>query len=207
MQAPERGFILNVHKELNMSGQKQKKARCSVLIIDCQDKGEDPGSEGKFIRHMLNLMGVANRYHSVRTKTQFLELLSSVPTAADVVHIATHGCVEKPPNKKRKKFIGFWTPDEKHITMQEIASAGINLFGKTVVSTACLSGQKTPRKEFKEATKCKYYISPIKGPSFYNAALMCHIFYHKHLQLGRSVKQAFSEYENRYKNPHVFFLE
>mgnify|MGYP002478825241 FL=1 len=152
-------------------------------------------------------MGVANRYHSARTKTQFLELLSSVPTVADVVHIATHGHLRKLPNKKRKKFIGFWTPDEKHITMEEIASAGLNLSGKTVVSTACLSGQKTARKEFKAPTQCDYYISPIRDPSFYNAALMCHIFYHKHLRLGRSVKQAFSEYENRYKNPHVFFLE
>ncbi|WP_165926229.1 CHAT domain-containing protein [Acetobacter fabarum] len=189
-----------------MSGE-NKKTSCSVLIIDCQDKGEDPGSEGKFIRHMLNLMGVANHYHSVRIKTQFLELLSSVPSEADVVHIATHGRVGKPPNKKREKFIGFWTPDEKHVSMQEIASAGINLAGKTVISTACRSGQKTPRKAFKHSTQCEYYIAPIKGPLFYNAALMCHIFYHKHLSLGLSVKQAFSEYENRYKNPHVFFLE
>ncbi|WP_165927328.1 hypothetical protein [Komagataeibacter saccharivorans] len=102
IQAPERGFILNAHKELNMSGQKQQEARRSVLIIDCQDKGEDPGSEGKFIRHMLNLMGVANHYHSVRTKTQFLELLSSVPTVADVVHIATHGYLRKPPTACRQ---------------------------------------------------------------------------------------------------------
>jgi hypothetical protein len=195
-------------RELSARRKKPNAATRSVLIIDCQDKGEDPdpGSEGKFIRHMLNLMEVTNEYRSVRTKTQFLDLLSSVSAAADVVHIATHGCVAKPHTKRRDKFVGFWTPDEEHVTMQEIALACINLAGRTVVSTACLSGQKTPREAFKRATECEHYIAPIKGPSFYNAALMCHIFYHKHLRLGRSVEKAFYEYEDRYKNPHVFCL-
>lgn len=195
-------------RELSTRRKKPKAATHSVLIIDCQDKGEDPdpGSEGKFIRHMLNLMEVANEYRSVRMKTQFLNLLSTVPTAVDVVHIATHGYVVKPRNKKKEKFVGFWTPDEEHLAIQEIASTKISLAGKTVVSTACRSGQKTPREAFKSATKCDHYIAPIKSPSFFNAALMCHIFYHKHLRLGRSVENAFSEYEDRYKNPHVFCL-
>jgi hypothetical protein len=178
----------------------------SVLIIECADKGEDPGSEGRFIKHMLDLMDIENDYQPVRTKTQFMELLSSVPVDTDVVHIATHGKIRKTPKGKPDQFMGFWTPDEQHVTVKEIAEAGIALAGKTVVSTACLSGKKAPREAFKTTTACKHYIAPIRDPSFYNAALMCHIFYHKHLALGRSVKRAFSEYEDRYRNPHVFCL-
>jgi hypothetical protein len=90
--------------------------------------------------------------------------------------------------------------------MDEIKNAKINLSGKTMLSTACFSGQKAARETLKRTTGCRYYIAPKKGPNFYDAALMCHIFYHKHLILNRSVEEAFSEYEDRYKNPHVFCL-
>jgi hypothetical protein len=178
-------------------------AKPSVLIIECRDKDDDPGSEGRFIKHMLDLMDIDSDYQPARTKARFMELLSSVPSDTDVVHIATHGSTSR---RKPQKFIGFWTPDKRHVTMKDIAAANIDLVGKTVISTACLSGQKIPREAFKEATGCKHYIAPIKGPYFYNASLMCHIFYHKHLALGRSVKTAFREYEERYKNPHIFCL-
>jgi hypothetical protein len=161
----------------------------SVLIIECRDKGEDPdpGSEGRFIKHMLDLMGIENDYRPARTRARFMELLSSVPADTDVVHIATHGRVRETPKGKPDKFIGFWTPDEQHVTMKEIDAASIDLAGKTIVSTACLSGQKTPREAFKKATGCKHYIAPIKSPSFYNAALMCHILYHKYKRRSQSV--------------------
>jgi hypothetical protein len=170
----------------------------SVLIIECRDK-EDPGSEGRFVKHMLDLMRITNDYRKAQSKAQFIELLSSISKNTVLIHVTTHGsCRGKP-----EKFIGFWTPDGD-VTLKDIKAADIDLSGKTVLSTACFSGQKAPRKAFKEATDCKHYIAPIKDPHFYNAALMCHIFYHKHLVLGRSVKKAFSEYEGRYNNPHRF---
>ncbi len=89
--------------------------------------------------------------------------------------------------------MGFWTPDEQSVTIEDIAAAEINLSEKVVISTDCLSGEKAPRKAFKSATGCKNYIAPIRGPDFYNAALMCHIFYHKRFVLNRSVKKAFLE--------------
>ena len=175
----------------------------SVLIIECLDKVDDPGSEGRFIKHMLDLMGIPNDFEPARSKARFLELLSLLDENIEVVHIATHG-ITKTRDGGPDKFMGFWTPDEQEVTIQEIAAAGIDLSGKVVISTACLSGQKVPRKEFKSATGCKHYIAPIRGPKFYNAALMCHIFYHKHFVLNRSVRRAFLEYKNRYKNPHEF---
>jgi hypothetical protein len=173
----------------------------SVLIIECRDK-DDPGSEGRFVKHMLDLMGISNSYQRARSKAAFIDLLSSISANTDVVHVATHGRYKK--TREGKNFVDFWTPDEDGVTIKDIKAASIDLSGKTILSTACFSGQKAPRKAFKETTDCKHYIAPIKDPRFYNAALMCHIFYHKHLVLGRSVKKAFSEYEGRYKNPHKF---
>jgi hypothetical protein len=120
-----------------------------------------------------------------------------------VIHITTHGEYEQIGSTKRSRFSGFATPHGT-ATIDDIRNADIDLSGKTVMSRACYSGQKTPRKAFKDATNCKHYIAPIKDPHFHNAALMCHIFYHKHPVLNKSVKKAFSEYEDRYKNPHTF---
>jgi hypothetical protein len=178
----------------------------TVLIIECQDNDEDPGSEGRFVKHLLNLMEVASHYRRARTKGQFLELLSAVPAETSVVHIATHGRFRESRKGQRPRFVGFWTPDGDDVTIKDIEDARISLAGKLVLSTACYSGQKKPREAFKRTTGCKHYIAPIRGPRFYNAALMSHIFYHKHLQLDRSVKRAFREYEERYRNPHVFCL-
>ena len=178
--------------------------KTSVLIIECRDKAEDPGSEGWFIKHMLDLMDVANEIQPARSKARFLELLSSPAADSEVVHIATHGRIKVTPKGKPDKFMGFWTPDEQNVTVEEIAAAGIDLSGKVVISTACLSGQRGARAAFKSATGCKHYIAPIRGPDFHNAALMCHIFYHKRFVLKRSVKRAFSEYRDRYRNPHKF---
>jgi hypothetical protein len=183
---------------------RRRAVKPSVMIIECRDKLGDPGSEGRFIKHMLDLMGVASDLQPVRSHARFLELLSSLEANSKVVHIATHGRTQKIRKGEPDKFIGFWTPDEQAVTMEDIAAVGIDLSGKVVISTACLSGQKVPREAFKNATRCKHYIAPIRGPDFYNAALMCHIFYHKHFVLNKSVKKAFLEYRDRYKNPHNF---
>jgi len=182
----------------------QPSVKRTVLIIECRDQIGDPGSEGRFIKHMLDLMGVANELKLAPSKKDFLHLLSSLGENIKVVHIATHGRTAKTPKGKQEKFTGFWTPDELDVTMKELDKAEIDLSGKIVVSTACLSGQKPIGKAFKKATGCKHYIAPTKGPKFHNAALMCHIFYHKLFVLKRSPTKAFSEYQNGYKNPHEF---
>lgn len=176
----------------------------SVLIIESKDE-DDPGSEGMFVKHMLNLMGVTNKYYKIHSKTQFIKIISGNLTDVKVIHIATHGEYRQISISQAKKFTGFWTPCGA-VTMEDIRCANISLSGKTIISTACFSGQKVPRNAFKNTTGCKHYIAPIKDPNFYNAALMCHIFYHKHLALKRSAREAFSQYADRYKNPHVFCL-
>lgn len=173
----------------------------SVLIIECRDK-EDPGSEGRFVEHMLNLMDITNKYLRAESKAQFIKILSSIAANADVIHVATHGRYKK--TQEGKEFKGFCISDDEDVTIKDIKAANIDLSGKTVLSTACFSGQKASREAFKEATHCKHYIAPIRDPKFHNAALMCHIFYHKHFILKRSVKRAFSEYKGRYYNPHRF---
>jgi hypothetical protein len=178
-------------------------AKPSVFIIECMED-DDPGSEGRFVKHMLDLMCIPNRYRKAKDQAEFIEALSTFSPEADVVHITTHGEYEK-TRSKRDRFTGFATP-RKAVTIDAIEASGISLAGKTVLSTACFSGQKAAREAFKKATGCKHYIAPIKDPRFHNAALMCHIFYHKHLILKRSVKTAFREYEERYRNPHVFCL-
>lgn len=177
-------------------------AKPFVLIIECTE-ADDPGSEGKFVKHMLDLMQIPNRYHKAKNQDKFIEVLSTCSPEADVVHIATHG--EYEIKSKRDRFTGFATP-HRAVTIDAIEAACINLTGKTVLSTACFSGQKAAREAFKKATNCKHYIAPIRCPKFHNAALMCHIFYHKHLIRKRSVKTAFAQYEDRYKNPHIFCL-
>jgi len=167
-------------------------------------EADDPGSEGRFVKHMLDLMWISNRYRKVKDQTEYIKVLSTHSPEADIVHIATHGEYEETKNRRRR-FTGFATP-HRAVTIDAIKAAGIDLTGKTVVSTACFSGQKSAREAFKNATGCKHYIAPIKAPRFHNAGLMCHIFYHKHLILNRSVANAFREYEDRYKNPHIFYL-
>ena len=174
----------------------------SVLIVESPDTDGDPGSEGSFIKHMLDLMGIKNNLQIAKNKQQFINLLSSLTADIEVIHIATHGKTRI--KRGKEEFVGFWTPDDQYVTVKGIAEAGISLSRKVVVSTACLSGQKASRDAFKIATDCKHYIAPIRGPDFYNAALMCHIFYHKHFVLKRSAREAFSEYRDRYKNPHKF---
>jgi hypothetical protein len=178
-------------------------AKPFVMIIECME-ADDPGSEGRFVKHMLDLMRIPNRYRKAKDQAEFIEVLSTFSSEADVVHITTHGEYEE-TKSKRDRFTGFATP-RRAVTIDAIKAAGIDLAGKTVLSTACFSGQKAAREAFKKATGCQHYIAPIRDPHFHNAALMCHIFYHKHLILKRSVKKAFREYEGRYKNPHVFCL-
>src|SRR5688572_755211 len=80
-----------------------------VLVIECRKKG-DPGSEGRFLRHMFDLMQHVE-YELVRasTKDQLLEHLAQCRYA--IAHISTHGAWRKVNGTK--KFSGWWTPTGK----------------------------------------------------------------------------------------------
>lgn len=175
-----------------------------ALIIESRDK-DDPGSEGRFVRHMLNLMGVDNEYKRAASKADFIRFITRASLSKPaLLHIATHGvCPDR--RDKRQIFAGFWTP-QGIVTIEDLRNANAVLSGVTVVSTACFSGQKVAREGFRSATGCEHYIGPRKGPQFYNAALTSHIFYHKHFVRKKSIRVAFSEYESGYRNPHVFCL-
>jgi hypothetical protein len=99
---------------------------------------------------MLDLMSIRNLYNRATNSNEFIELLSDNASSADVIHITTHGVYEtETRSRRRPKFVGFWTPGGT-VTLKNIENANLKLSGKTVVSTACFSGQKTPREKFPE---------------------------------------------------------
>jgi len=171
-----------------------------VLILECS-KESDPGSEGRFLSHMFNLMEIPHQYVEVRTKRQLILLLKSTPYT--IIHITTHGSRKKIKNKKR--FVGLWTPNG---TLKEdnLVLLKNQLKRCTVISTACCSADRRFRKAFKKITKCTYYIAPKRAVHFPDSIYFAHIFYHKHLRLNRSVKQSYEEYDEKHKNPYQFVL-
>lgn len=169
-----------------------------VLILECLDK-RDPGSEGLFLSHMFDLMKVENQYVDVRTKEQFLNLLTSSPYK--FIHITTHGSVIN--GKKGERFCGLWFLDGD-VKRNDLTFLEGKLRGNIIVSTACLSGGKNFSREFLKVTGCKYYIAPSGEPSFHNSIFFSHIFYHKHFILKRKVADILVQYDKRFKNPHEF---
>lgn len=171
-----------------------------VLILECLDQS-DPGSEGKFLSHMFDLMGVDNQYVEIRTRAQFISMIKSCPYK--VIHITTHGEVEK-ISSNRERFKGWWTQDgpiSKTIIDDNLENS---LTGKIIVSTACLSGYTKYANYLIEKTGCKYYIAPEGSPSFHNSIFFAHIFYHKYFILNNKLNNIFERYDSRYKNPHEF---
>jgi hypothetical protein len=171
-----------------------------VLILECLGGG-DPGSEGLFILHMLNLMEVPVQYSTVRTKQQLVQGLRSHQYS--IIHVATHG-IEKAG--KQKQFAGLWT-QAGVLKQADLESLKGRLEGCTVVCTACRSAVKKFRQAFVKMTKCSHYIAPGRSTSFTSAIYFAHVFYHKHLVLKRSVEKSYEEYANRYKNPYKFTIE
>ena len=168
----------------------------SVLILECLDKG-DPGSEGRFTTHMLSLMGIKNQYIQVETKEQFVALLRTAPSQAGIIHITTHGRCSK------NAFHGFWTP-EGDVQTDDLEE--VRLSGKTIISTACLSGQLPFARRFQKVTSCRHYVAPQKSPRFHNAIMFSHLSYHNHFILKKNVDEAFGKYKTTYKNPHDFHV-
>ncbi|OLF51777.1 hypothetical protein [Pseudomonas chlororaphis] len=168
-----------------------------VCIIECVCE-DDPGSEGKVLKEIFNLMQVKSKLIRVRSIKQLLKALAQ--TEMTHVHIATHGAVTK-----NKRFVGWWTHDGEgsHAKLRENA---ISLKGTTVVSTACQSGSRTFARLLTQELGCKNYIAPTGSPSFHSAALFAHIYYHKLFKTKKTVRKAFVSYAKRYRNPHEFTL-
>ena len=47
----------------------------AVLILECRED-DDPGSEGRFVKHMLDLMRIPDRYCKAGDDAEFIKLLS-----------------------------------------------------------------------------------------------------------------------------------
>lgn len=174
-----------------------------VSVLECLSK-TDPGSEGCFISHTLDLMRTPYRHVRIRTKQQLVERLRTSPYP--IIHIATHGTVSGSKTSPEDRFVGLWTR-KGTVKEADLESLRGQLRGKTIVSTACRSAQPRFREKFVRITQCSHYIAPRRCPRFCNAIFFAHVFYHKHLVLKRSVKDAFNEYKRRYKNPHRFVIE
>ena len=167
-----------------------------VLILECIDKS-DPGSEGRFLSHMFDIMDVPSQYAEIRNPDQFIGLMASSPYK--FIHITTHGCL----SKSSEKFLGWWTPNGK-VNQENLDAITGRLASIVVVSTACKSANSKFGSYVVNKLGSKYYIAPKKDPKFYNAILFAHIFYHKYFILHRSVKNGFASYKENYKNPHCF---
>jgi hypothetical protein len=165
-----------------------------VLVLECIDK-TDPGSEGRFLSHMFNLMDVKSQYVEIRTKAQLLTMLETSPYKT--IHITTHGALTK------EQFKGFWTPSG---SVRLEAFPDDLLSDKTLVSTACKSGSKAFAEAFVEKTGARFYIAPTASPYFHNAIFFAHWLYHKVFILKVSVPRAVKDYRDGYKNPHDFAI-
>lgn len=167
-----------------------------VLILECIDKS-DPGSEGRFLSHMFNLMDVKSQYVEVHTPAQMLSLMDCSPYK--YIHITTHGLVHN------KKFVGWWTP-KGTVGKEDLMVLEGKLTDKIIVSTACKSGKKAFCYYIVNKLGCKYYLAPERGPWFRSSIYFAHIFYHKLFVLKQSVKDSYNAYDKKYKNPHCFTI-
>jgi len=171
--------------------------KLGVTIVECVDV-DDPGSEGRMLREVFNLMGVESELVYV---TSISELLKAIDKSKmRYVHVSTHGRISS-----NDKFKGWWTPQGDG-TKSAFLKHDLDLSNKAIVSTACKSGAKGFGKYLTEVLNCKCYIAPSGSPKFYNAALFSHIFYHKLFNTKKSFEKAFNSYEKNYKNPHGFKL-
>lgn len=168
-----------------------------VLIVECLALG-DPGSEGRLIREVLNLMQVESDYVHV---SSIEELLATIADAKyRHVHLSTHGAVTE-----SDAFAGWWTK-MNHGSLKRIKSFEGRFTCTAIVSTACKSGSQAFGKYVVNVLGSKYYIAPRGSPYFHNAALFSHIYYHKLFRTQRAVSKAFDSYVARCKNPHRFSL-
>jgi hypothetical protein len=165
-----------------------------ILILECLDT-TDPGSEGRFLSHMLNIMEAPSQYIEIRTREQLIAILKTNPFNA--VHITTHGHVAG----QSDKFQGFWTP-KGTVRLEDLPEGSLQK--KIVISTACRSGTKKFAQLLVKRLSPTDYIAPTGSPKFHNSIYFAHWFYHNVLILKLSPAEAVKKYNEGYKNPHDF---
>ena len=172
--------------------------RRGVCIIECLDEKTDPGSEGRALKEVFNLMEVESKLATVTSINELLETIAQ--SKFQHIHISAHGAVSK-----AKRFRGWWTPHGSG-TKQIVGACEIKLTCTSIVSTACRSGAKEFARYITNEWGSKYYIAPAGSPRFYNALLFSHIYYHKLFKTKGTVAKAFASYAETYKNPHGFAI-
>lgn len=170
-----------------------------VLIIECLDK-DDPGSEGRLLKELFNLMQVASQRVRVASIDKLLEALAD--SAFRHVHISTHGSVT---DDDEEKFRGLWTPKGVG-TRHAVGRTPIKLACTSIVSTACKSGSKGFAKHVADQWGVKYYIAPAGSPFFYDAAFFALTYYYKLFINKLTVPKAFASFAQNHENPHSFTL-
>jgi hypothetical protein len=169
-----------------------------VQIIECL-VSDDPGSEGRGLKNVFDLMEVESKLLRVDSIDQLLEAIAD--SKFKFAHIATHGSV----NRKTDKFKGWWTPSG--IGDRHKVSEFDGRFKQTaIVSTACKSGASSFGKYVVNKLGSRYFIGPERSLSFSNSILFSHIFYHKLFNTKDGVSAAFDSYLKNYKNPNGFKL-
>ena len=169
-----------------------------VHIFECLDS-DDPGSEGRALKHLFNLMGVESKYSKVDSIDRLLEGIAN--SNFMFAHISTHGSTDG----RGEKFKGWWTPSG--IGSKARVSKFKGRFKTTaIISTACKSGVSSFGKYVVNELGSRYFIGPKGSPFFFDSFFFAHIFYHKLFITKRNVFKAFASYANAYKNPHKFAL-
>ena len=165
-----------------------------VLILECLNKS-DPGSEGRCLSHMFNLMKIPNQYLEIQTLYQFISLMKRSPY--EIIHITTHGI------KDNGQFVGFWTKNGI-LTKKKLNYLKNKLKGYSVVTTACSSGDSDFRESFEDVTSCKYFVATNKDVRFYNSIFFCNIFYYYLFIRKKDIPKILDFYNTKFKNPHEF---
>ena len=174
--------------------------RNGVLILECLDKA-DPGSEGQFLLHMFHLMHVNVQYVETRTKRQLLSLMDRPPFR--LLHITTHGSIDQSGSGHKPSFCGLWSPTQD-IAASDLAQLKGKLRGRSVITTACMSGTPNFAKRFVRETGCEYYVAPRKSPTYATAIYFSHLLYHKYFRFsdryGRDIPKIVADFDERHKN-------
>jgi hypothetical protein len=170
--------------------------KTGVRIVECIDKEDDPGSEGRFLLEALRLMEVDVELLRVKKIEDLFEKIST--SEMKFVHIATHGVITD-----TKNFRGWWT--HRGIgNKQTVKQIKPKAQCKAIVSTACKSGVSEFANYVVNTMGSSYYIAPTGSPSWHNAAFFTHIYYYKLFQAKGTVEKAFKSYQESFRNPHKF---
>jgi hypothetical protein len=168
-----------------------------VRIIECRDP-DDPGSEGRLLNEVFNLMEVPSELVLVTSIHDLLECVAK--SKYKYIHIATHGVIDE-----NNRFKGWWgvkgTGNKKALSQFKQTFTS-----KCIVSTACMSGTERFGNLVTDFLGARCYVAPKRSPSWHNAALFSHIFYFKLFRTEGTIKKSFSSYAKAYKNPHEFKL-